>query len=113
MHKSLKINNVKLLKYKTKYYVKCLLSNLKRMYFYINFNLGINQNISFTMTKIMFDYTKSVLERVSFDPKLFCKELEKAIKMLLPYEMEQLREWLISFTLEKPELRQYLLIVNS
>ena len=61
----------------------------------------------------MYDYTKSVLERVSFDPMLFCKELEKAIKMLLPYEMEQLREWLISFTKEKPELRQCLILVNS
>lgn len=61
----------------------------------------------------MFDYTKSVLERVSFDAKLFCKELEKAIKMLLPYEMEQLREWLLSFTLGRPELRQCLAIVNS
>ncbi|MEM8522834.1 MULTISPECIES: hypothetical protein [Flavobacterium] len=65
------------------------------------------------MSKIMYDYTKSVLERVSFDANLFCKELEKAVKMLLPYEMEQLREWLISFTMEKPELKQCLLIVNS
>ena len=36
----------------------------------------------------MFVYTKNVLESVSFDPKLFCKELEKALKMLLPYEIE-------------------------
>lgn len=61
----------------------------------------------------MFDYTKSVLERVSFDPLLFCKELEKAIKALLPYELEQLREWLLTFTIEKPELKQCLIIVNS
>ena len=61
----------------------------------------------------MYDYTKSVLERVSFDPKLFCKELEKAIKMLLPYEMEQLREWLENFTIGKPELKQSLILVNS
>lgn len=61
----------------------------------------------------MFDYTKSVLERVSFDPILFCKELKKAIKMLLPYEMEQLREWLINFTMEKPELKQFILIINT
>jgi hypothetical protein len=65
------------------------------------------------MSKIMFDYTKSILERVSFDPILFCKELEKAIKTLLPYEMEQLREWLLSFTIEKPELKQCLIIVNQ
>ena len=61
----------------------------------------------------MFDYTKSVLERVSFDPLLICKELEKAIKALLPYELEQLREWLLTFTIEKPELKHCLIIVNS
>ncbi|WP_395050895.1 hypothetical protein [Flavobacterium sp.] len=65
------------------------------------------------MSKVMFDYTKSVLERVSFDPILFCKELEKAIKALLPYEMELLREWLLNFIIEKPELKQCLLIVNN
>ena len=65
------------------------------------------------MSKVMFDYTKSVLERVSFDPLLFCKELEKAIKALLPYEMDLLREWLFTFTKEKPELKQCLIIVNS
>jgi len=61
----------------------------------------------------MYDYTKSVLERVSFDPILFCKELEKAIKALLPYEMDLLREWLLTFIIEKPELKQCLLIVNN
>lgn len=63
------------------------------------------------MSKVMFDYTKSILERVSFDPVLFCKELEKAINVLLPYEIEQLREWLFSFTIGKPELKQCLFIV--
>ena len=61
----------------------------------------------------MFEYTKSVLERVSFDPILFCRELEKAIKSLLPYEMEQLRVWLLIFVIEKPDLKQCLLIINS
>ncbi len=60
----------------------------------------------------MFDYTKTILERVSFDPLLFCKELEKALKMLLPYEVEQLTDWLMSFTKEKPELKQCLVLVN-
>jgi hypothetical protein len=60
----------------------------------------------------MFTYTKSILERVSFDPKLFCKELEKALKNLLPYELEQLREWLLQFTKEKPELKQCLIYIN-
>ncbi len=64
------------------------------------------------MPRVMFTYTKSILESVSFDPKLFCKELEKAIKNLLPYELEQLREWLLQFTKEKPELRQCLIYIN-
>jgi len=62
---------------------------------------------------MIYDYTKSVLERVSFDPVLFCKELRKAIKNLLPYEIEQLKKWLSNFTTERPELQQYLIIVNN
>ena len=61
----------------------------------------------------MFDYSKTILERVSFDPLLFCKELEKALKMLLPYEVEQLTDWLLNFTNGKPELRQCLVLVNK
>ncbi|MFB9076642.1 hypothetical protein ACFFLS_25545 [Flavobacterium procerum] len=64
------------------------------------------------MSKMMFDYTKSILERVSFDPVLFCKELEKAIKTLLPYEMEQLQEWLLSFVVGKPELKPSLQLIK-
>ena len=64
------------------------------------------------MPRMIYDYAKSVLERVSFDPVLFCKELRKAIKNLLPYELEQLRKWLQNFTSEKPELQQYINIVN-
>lgn len=65
------------------------------------------------MSRKIFDYTKSVLERVSFDTVLFSKELEKALKMLLPYEIEQLTDWLLNFTKEKPELRQCLRIINT
>jgi len=65
------------------------------------------------MPRMIYDYTKSVLERVSFDPVLFCKELRKAVKNLLPYEIEQLRKWLQNFTNEKPELQQYLTIVSG
>lgn len=64
------------------------------------------------MARSMYSYTKSVLERVSFDPKLFCKELEKALKVLLPYEVDQLRDWLFQFTSEKPELKQCLMYIN-
>jgi DNA replication protein DnaD len=53
-----------------------------------------------------------VLKRVSFDVDLFCKELAKAYKFLLPYELEELTNWLLKFTEEKPELRQCILNVN-
>jgi DNA replication protein DnaD len=65
------------------------------------------------MSRLIYDYTKSVLERVSFDSMLFCKELEKAIKVLLPYEIEELTTWLLNFTQEKPELRHCLLSINT
>lgn len=64
------------------------------------------------MPRMIYDYTKSVLERVSFDPVLFCKELRKAMKSLLPYELEQLRKWLQNFTSERPELQPYISIIN-
>ena len=64
------------------------------------------------MSKAMFNYTKKVLESVSFDANLFCKELEKAIKVLLPFEIEQLTIWLMRFIKEKPELKQCLILVN-
>lgn len=64
------------------------------------------------MPRMIYDYTKSVLERVSFDPVLFCKELRKAIKNLLPYELEQLKKWLTNFTDNRPELRPYISIVG-
>lgn len=65
------------------------------------------------MSRLIYDYTKSVLERVSFDTVLFCKELEKAIKLLFPYEIDELRNWLINFITEKPELKPSLQIINK
>lgn len=64
------------------------------------------------MSRMIYDYTKNVLERVSFDCKLFIKELKKAVRTLLPYELEHLKKWLLFFTSEKPELKQCLYIVN-
>ena len=64
------------------------------------------------MPRMIYDYTKSVLERVSFDPILFTKELKKAVKNLLPYEIEQLKRWLQFFTQEKPELKTCLSLIN-
>ena len=41
----------------------------------------------------MLNYVKNVLSRVSFDAKLFEKELRKAIKMLIAEEIQELKRW--------------------
>lgn len=56
------------------------------------------------MARAMFEYTKTVLTKVSFNSDLFCRELEKSLKRLLPYEIEELIIWLKQFTANKPEL---------
>ena len=61
----------------------------------------------------MLDHTKNVLKRVSFDVSLFCKELEKACKVLLPYELEELVIWVSKFIKEKPELQHCMLLINN
>ncbi len=44
----------------------------------------------------MFELTKNILTKVSFDPLLFQKELTKAIKwMANSEEVQRLREWCI------------------
>ncbi|NQY07702.1 MAG: hypothetical protein HRT68_16280 [Flavobacteriaceae bacterium] len=65
------------------------------------------------MARAMFDYTKTVLERVSFDVNLFCKELQKALERLLPYEIEELKIWLLSYTRENPDLNQCLIYLKE
>lgn len=64
------------------------------------------------MKRDQFVFTQRILERVSFDPALFCKELEKALRVLLPYEIEQLTDWLLHYTQERPELKQCLIYVH-
>lgn len=64
------------------------------------------------MPRMIYDYTKSVLERVSFDPNLFKKELRKALKALLPYELEQLKKWLEYFTTNRPELKSCISVIE-
>ncbi len=41
----------------------------------------------------MLEYFKTILSKVSFDKRLFEKELRKAIKALIPTEVELLKEW--------------------
>ncbi len=65
------------------------------------------------MARAMFDYTKAVLNKVSFDVNLFCKELEKALTRLLPHEIEELKIWINSLLVQKPQLNQCLIYLKS
>ena len=60
------------------------------------------------MARAMFDYTVAVLEKVSFDANLFSKEVEKALKRLLPHEIEELKIIIQRMTIEKPQLQSCL-----
>ncbi|MCK8482036.1 hypothetical protein [Psychroserpens algicola] len=65
------------------------------------------------MARAMFEYTKTVLNKVSFDPTLFCKELQKALQRLLPYEIEELKIYIKSLILQNPELNQCLILLKE
>jgi len=65
------------------------------------------------MSRAMFEYTKTVLHKVSFDVTLFCKEVQKAIKRLLPYEIEELKIFIQSLILQNPELNQCLIYLKA
>lgn len=60
------------------------------------------------MARQAYAYTKTVLQKVSFNADLFYKELEKAYDTLLPHEIQELKIWLEGFVAEKPELSERL-----
>lgn len=64
------------------------------------------------MARAMFEYTKTILDKVSFDAVLFCKEVKKALQRLLPHEIEELKIWIVSLTRQNPELNQCLILLN-
>lgn len=65
------------------------------------------------MARAMYEYTKTVLDKVSFDAALFCKEVKKALQRLLPHEIEELRLWIITLTERNPELNTCLIYLKS
>jgi len=64
------------------------------------------------MPRAMFEYTKEVLKKVSFDANLFCKELKKATERLLPYELEELKDFILSLMQKNPSLRRCLIYLD-
>ncbi|MBB4119146.1 MAG: hypothetical protein ACTJGD_05265 [Mesonia hippocampi] len=65
------------------------------------------------MARAMFEYTKEILKKVSFDTKLFCKEVKKAVTHLLPHEVEELRVYILSLIQENPRLSQCLVYIEE
>ena len=65
------------------------------------------------MARAMYEYTKTVLSKVSFDATLFCKEVQKAVRRLLPYELEELRIFIQSLINQNPELNQCLIYLKA
>lgn len=64
------------------------------------------------MSRAMFNYTKVILNKVSFDPVLFCKEVRKALLRLLPYEIEELKLIIQRMVHVNPDLKQCMVYLN-
>jgi len=65
------------------------------------------------MARAMLEYTKMVLQKVSFNIGLFRRELKKASKRLLPYEIEELIIWLREFNKENPKVKTTLIYLEN
>lgn len=65
------------------------------------------------MARAMFEYTKTILNKVSFDATLFARELEKAVQRLLPYEIEELKIFIQQLVQQNPELNQSLIYLRA
>ena len=64
------------------------------------------------MARAMLEYTKTVLNKVSFDASLFCKEVQKAVQRLLPHELDELKLFILSLVRQNPELNQCLIYLK-
>ncbi len=60
------------------------------------------------MPRAYYTYTLTILEKVSFDPQLFYKELEKAYHSFLPHEKRELKLWVEKFLIKHPDLKKSL-----
>ena len=65
------------------------------------------------MSRAMLSYTKEVLQKVSFDVRLFCMEIKKAVNRLLPHEIYELREFVFQLSKTKPQLQKGLLYIPN
>lgn len=56
----------------------------------------------------LYSDTKSSIAKATKSKELFLKEVKKAAQELLPYERENLINWLFFFTADKPEPQKWL-----
>lgn len=75
-----------------------------------NYHLNKLNNI---MAREFFNYTKTILKKVSFDAGLFQIELSKALKRLLPYEVYELSKWMQDYFKDKPKLQPCIMQVKQ
>jgi hypothetical protein len=64
------------------------------------------------MSSNMLTYTKTLLKKVSFDPYLFKKELQKSTLYLMPHEYLALKQWIkneLSLQVQNPKAEKYFL----
>lgn len=88
--------------------------NINKNYFAYTTNLlTLILKPKLIMARAMFEYTKTVLNKVSFDANLFCKEVQKAMQRLLPYEIEELRIFIQQLVHQNPELNQCLIYLKA
>jgi hypothetical protein len=64
------------------------------------------------MPRAMYSYTIKVLQSVSFDTDLFCREAKKAIAYLLPHEREELKLWMRKMVFLNPHLDSCMVYFN-
>ncbi len=58
------------------------------------------------------DYTKEILEKVSFSVELFSREVKKAFKILSKEEFQELLIFIKKMTVQKPQLQVCLEVIN-
>ena len=86
--------------------------NLINKYYAYSITLLLLILIYLKMSRAMFEYTKTVLNKVSFDTNLFCKEVQKALQRLLPYEIEELKLFIQNLVTINPDLKQCMVYLN-
>ena len=59
------------------------------------------------MGQLNYDFTKSLIIKVSNNKELFIKEIMKSSKILLPHERDNLINWLFYFTADKLETQKW------